>query len=152
MSRSGYSDSCDLENWSFIRWRGAVTSAIRGKRGQAFMRELLAALDALPAKRLVANELEAPDLVSCSHWGLFEAESVCAIGAVGKARGIDMSMLDPEDMETVAGTFGIADAFAKEIVWMNDEAGPWKETPEDRFVRIRKWVESQIKSEPVHVA
>jgi hypothetical protein len=37
MSRSGYSD--DLENWSLIRWRGAVASAIRGRRGQAFLRE-----------------------------------------------------------------------------------------------------------------
>ncbi len=122
MSRSGYSDDC--ENWSLICWRGAVTSAIRGKRGQAFLRELLAALDALPEKRLIADELEIKD------------GAVCAIGAVGKARGIDMSVLDPENMEKVATTFDIADAFAKEIVWVNDEAGPWKETPEQRFIRV----------------
>jgi hypothetical protein len=55
VSRSGYSDGC--EGWDLIRWRGAVESAIRGKRGQAFLKELLAALDALPEKKLVANEL-----------------------------------------------------------------------------------------------
>jgi hypothetical protein len=43
--------------WSHIRWRGAVASAIRGGRGQAFLREMLAAMDAMPVKRLVANEL-----------------------------------------------------------------------------------------------
>jgi hypothetical protein len=46
MSRSGYSD--DHSEWDLIRWRGAVASAIRGKRGQAFLRELLVALDAMP--------------------------------------------------------------------------------------------------------
>lgn len=44
MSRSGYNDDCD--GWALIRWRGAVNSAINGKRGQAFLRELVAALDA----------------------------------------------------------------------------------------------------------
>lgn len=33
MSRSGYSE--DLDMWDLIRWRGAVKSALRGKRGQA---------------------------------------------------------------------------------------------------------------------
>lgn len=143
MSRSGYND--DIDGWSLIRWRGQVASAIKGKRGQLFLLEMLAALDALPVKRLVANELEAPDLVPCSHWGLFEAESVCAIGAVGKRRGVDMTKLDPEDYSTVAGTFNIAEQLAQEIVFMNDEAAYYRETPEDRFTRMRAWVVSHIR-------
>lgn len=106
MSRSGYSE--DGDNWSLIRWRGAVNSALRGKRGQAFLRELLAALDAMPNKRLVANELEAD--------GQF-----CTLGVVGKARGLDMIHIDPEDRVTVANTFGIAEALAAEIMYWNDE-------------------------------
>ena len=47
MSRSGYSDDID-DNWAHIMWRGRVASSIRGKRGQAMLRELLAALDAMP--------------------------------------------------------------------------------------------------------
>ncbi len=144
MSRSGYTEDCDDE-WSFIRWRGAVKSAFRGQRGQMFFLEMLAALDALPVKRLVADELATPDLIPCSHWGMFEAESVCAIGAVGKRRGIDMTKIDPDDYDSVAGKFGIATAMAQEIVWFNDEGGPWKETPEQRFDRVRSWVASQIK-------
>ena len=128
MSRSGYSD--DLEQWDLIRWRGAVRSAIRGKRGQAFLGEMLAALDALPEPKLIANEL-------------VEDGAVCAIGAVGKARGLDMSGLDPEDPETLSNEFGISVAMAKEIVWLNDEWS-YRETPEQRHTRMRAWVASQI--------
>lgn len=47
MSRSGYSD--DIDQWDLICWRGAVASAIRGKRGQAFLLEMWKAMTALPA-------------------------------------------------------------------------------------------------------
>jgi hypothetical protein len=143
MSRSGYIDDFD-EPWQHICWRGAVASAIKGRRGQLFLMEMLAAMDALPLKRLVANELETSDLIPCSHWGMFEAESVCAIGAVGKRRGADMTAIDPNDPPQVAGAFGIAEAMAQEIVYINDEWGPCRETPEARFSRVRKWVASQI--------
>lgn len=132
MSRSGYSDDC--EGWDLIRWRGAVASATHGSRGQAFLKEMLAALDAMPEKRLIAHELEAKG-------------EVCAIGAVGAKRGIDMSKLDPEDREGVARAFGIAPALAAEIVFMNDESFWSKEEPEARFDRMRAWVVSQIKAE-----
>lgn len=129
MSRSGYSEDCD-DWWSHIRWRGAVVSAFRGRRGQAFLRELRDALDALESKRLIANELQQ------------EAE-VCALGAVGQKRGIDMAVIDPEDSESVADAFGIAPAMAREIVYMNDE---WlRETPEQRYARMRQWIVSEIK-------
>ncbi len=129
MSRSGYWDDCD-DWWAHIRWRGAIASAIRGRRGQAFLGEMLQALDSLPEHKLIANELEA-------------GGAVCAIGAVGKARGIDMSKLDPEDSQTVAGTFGISGALAREIVWLNDEWSP-RETPESRFARMRAWVAAHL--------
>lgn len=57
MSRSGYDDDCD--GWALIRWRGAVASAIRGRRGQAFLRELAEALDELPKHELIAGVAEA---------------------------------------------------------------------------------------------
>jgi hypothetical protein len=107
MSRSGYHDDCE-NNWGLICYRGAVNSAINGKRGQAFLRELLAALDAMPEKRLVTNELEADG----EH---------CTLGVLGQARGIDMSTIDPEDPAQVSKAFGIAESMAREIVWENDE-------------------------------
>lgn len=147
MSRSGYIDDID-DVLQFGRWRGIVASSIRGKRGQSLLKEMLAAMDAMPIKRLVANELEAPDMVSFSHWGLIEAPGVCAIGSVGRARGVDMTNLDPEDYNSVAGAFDIAEPLAQEIVFMNDEGGPWKETPEHRFERMRAWIVSKINEGP----
>lgn len=133
MSRSGYVDDCD-EDWQFALCRGRIARAFKGKRGQAFLKEMLATLDAMPEKRLIANELETTE------------GAVCAIGSVGKARGVDMSKLDPEDAEGVSTAFGIAPSMAREIVYMNDE-GSWKhdETPEERFDRIRKWIVSEIR-------
>lgn len=133
MSRSGYSDDCD-DQWGHIMWRGRVASAMRGKRGQAFLREMLAALDALPEKKLITNALE-------------NEGAVCAIGAVGRTRGVDMREIDPEDSALVASTFGIAECMAQEIVYMNDEAfdGYWCKTPEERFEKMRAWVVSMIR-------
>lgn len=133
MSRSGYTDDC-WNGWDTIMWRGAVASAMNGKRGQAFLRETLAALDALPEKKLIAEELE--------DKGCF-----CTLGAVGHARGIDMSNIDTENERLVANTFGIARAMACEIMWVNDDAGGWNETPEQRWIRVRRWIASQIKEE-----
>jgi len=129
MSRSGYFDGDD--EWAIICWRGAVASATRGARGQKLLGDMLVALDSLPDKKLIAARLEVDG-------------SVCALGAVGKMRGLDMSELDPYDSETMASTFGIAPALAREIVYENDEA-VLEEPPEHRFERMRRWASSQIK-------
>ena len=139
MSRSGYSE--DLDNWDLIRWRGRVASATRGKRGQQFFRDLLEALDAMPEKRLIREELQTEN-------------GVCAIGSLGVRRGIDMSNLDPEEPEQVGEAFGIAACLAQEVVYMNDEAerlvkgadGKWRrETPDELWTRMREWVQEQIR-------
>jgi hypothetical protein len=128
MGRSGYSDGC--EGWELIMWRGAVASAIRGKRGQEFLTKLLAALDALPEKRLIEGELEADG-------------EVCAIGSVGRLQGIDMSKLDPYEAVDIADSFNISPALVKEIAFVNDE-WEWHATPEKRFEVVRKWAESHL--------
>lgn len=131
MSRAGYSDDGDFDNWSHIRWRGQVASAAKGKRGQAFFREMAEAMDAMPEKRLITHELE-------------QNGNVCAIGTVGLKRGVDMAELDPEDYDAIAGAFDIASQLVREIEYMNDEAGWYNETPEKRWQRMRNWVEAQI--------
>jgi hypothetical protein len=134
MGRSGYSDG--LDNWELICWRGAVASAIRGKRGQAFLRELLAALDAVPTKELISGEL------------IDDGGAVCAIGSVGVARGMDMSEIESYDPEAVAHAFGATYALTAEIEYMNDEANSFStETPEQRWARMRAWVTQQIREE-----
>ena len=138
MSRSGYTEDSE-NNWALICYRGAVASGIRGKRGQAFLKEMLTALDALPEKKLVASELEMDG-------------QVCAIGSVGRARGIDMSKLDPEDPEKVAKTFGISEALTREIVYMNDENGWFGRGPDTednkarRFELVRAWIIKNLRN------
>lgn len=131
MSRSGYVDDYDDVGIMNL-YRGTVDRATRGKRGQAFFKALLDALDAMPEKRLIANELETPD------------GAVCAIGALGKARGVPMNDLNPQDSMRVAERFNIANCLACEVVYMNDEWGDYDEVPETRWLRMRTWVARQI--------
>lgn len=138
MSRSGYTDDCD--GWALVRWRGAVNSAIKGKRGQQTLREILCALDAMPVKELAADSFASAN-------GQF-----CILGALGAARGMPLETLDPDDPEGVAGKFGIAIAMVREIVYENDECSPWlpypqKETPAARWSRMRAWVVANINRE-----
>ena len=130
MSRSGYTDDGE-DGLALGRWRAQVRSAIRGKRGQAFLKELIDALDAMDVKALIAEELVATD------------GAVCAIGAVCKARGLDVRGVDYDSPEDVAATVGIASQMVAEIEYENDE-GAWKETDEQRWDRMRRWAESNI--------
>lgn len=132
MSRCGYSD--DLDTLDLGRWRGQVASAIRGKRGQKFFADLIAALDALPQRRLVKDEFEAAE------------GEVCALGALGKARGVNLAELDTEDYEQLGGAFDIAHQLAQEVMYVNDECG-WQPSPEERWVLVRAWAERQLRGQ-----
>ncbi len=146
MSRSGYCYDCDTSDWAYIMYRGAVASAMNGRRGQAFLKEMLAAMDAMPEKRLISEELEIADV---GENGTIVTVEACAIGTVGLARNLDMSNIDPENYSKIADTFGIAESMAREIMSENDEGGGYwlKETPEQRFARMRRWIENQIRKD-----
>ena len=132
MSRSGYTDDMD-DTWSYIQWRGQVAACIRGKRGQAFLLEMWRAMQSLPVHRLTKEEL------------MNEYDgSVCALGSVGKARGLDMSNIDIEDHDAVAAAFAIPHQLAREIMYLNDD-GWWRVTPEERFTRMKKWIEHHLR-------
>jgi hypothetical protein len=114
-------------------YRATVYRAIGGRRGQAFLRELVEALDAMAVKELVEDALE------------YEDGSVCAIGAVCKARGLDTSKIDPYESECVAQSVGIATCMAAEIAYENDSC--WKESPAERWQRMRNWAAEQLVKE-----
>jgi|SRR6188508_619130 len=130
MSRSGYSDDCE----NLALWRAAVDRAMNGARGQHFLRKMLVALDAMPVKRLIAEEIAN------------DQGEVCALGAVDPDK-----TLDPEDRHAVGVHYGIAPAMAAEIVYMNDEGLGWRhleETPEQRWERMRTWIDEHILPDP----
>lgn len=126
MSRSGYSDDCENLNL----WRANVERTIAGKRGQVFLRELVQALEAMPEKELIQDSLK-------------EGAQVCALGAVGLKRGMDMQKLDPTEPDQVGAAFGISSMLAQEIVYQNDETG-YQQTPTERWARMHKWALEQL--------
>lgn len=129
MSRSDYSD--DIDNWDLIRWRGQVASSIRGKRGQQLLKELAEALDAMPVKRLIANELKSE-------------KGYCALGVVGEKRGINLDEIEPCDRETISKEFNISEQLAQEIAYQNDEMSASWNSPEERWKYMRGWVEDNL--------
>lgn len=131
MSRSGYSEDCD-DTLQYGRWRAQVKSAIRGKRGQALLRELLESLDAMPDKRLIRNELR-------------KDGEMCTLGVLGAKRGMNLEAIDPEDHEIVASEFGVAHQLVREIEFENDEQCD-RDTPEERWKHMRAWVAGQLNS------
>lgn len=144
MSRSGYSDDYGCDDNSLYLYRGAVESALRGKRGQAFLLELLAAFDAMPEKKLAAKSLK------------YEDGAVCSLGAVAIRRGFDPEKIqqldaqfEDENQAYVAKEFGIAECMVREIVYMNDEGTYREETPEHRFNRMRAWIVSNVRPVPI---
>lgn len=135
MSRSGYTEGDAGDELAYGRWRGAVISAIQGRRGQEFLRELLAILDAMPDQQLIANSF-ATDA------------GVCALGAVFVDRGVEPPDIDPDDIDlgetadVAADALGITHALAAEIMDKNDCG--WNEAPNVRWRRMRGWVKRQL--------
>lgn len=132
MGRHGYCD--DLDQRDLAMWRGRVASAIRGKRGQALLRDLRDALDAMPDKRLITEDL-------------VRDGEVCALGAVAIQRGIpNIGEFDPEDHDALAKLMNVASCLIQEIEYENDE-GRWRGTPEQRWDWMRKWCDKNIVEE-----
>lgn len=140
MSRSGCSEDGDFDQWNYIRWRGQVASAMRGARGQSFLREAIQALEELPEKKLAPGSFAEPE----------EGGNFCTLGAVGRKRGTDMSHLqrmaeEDDDASADAGAaFNIARAMAAEIMFENDDGGRPGETREQRWERMHRWLNRQL--------
>lgn len=115
MSRSGYSDDT---------------------RGQPVWRDLLAALDAMPVKRLAGGVW----ITSCGD--------VCAVGLLARAHGL-LVLTGSYEMAVniMVKTFGIPERVLVEVMRTNDFCGPLNETPEQRWERMRRYVEARIVAE-----
>lgn len=176
MSRSGYTDDYDYDEYSALaygRWRGQLMSSIRGKNGQAFLKELLLALDEMPTKELYPNAFQTAD-------GEF-----CALGVLACKYNLKTDDLVYESSysdevecctEAVGHRFGIAHQLAAEIMELNDNGvdpflferkrvpifGPFRyywekdyynepvvdiHAPKKRWQYVRNWVAKQIKQD-----
>lgn len=133
MTRSGYAESDDDVDDAYAdEWSRKVVAAMHSPDGQAFLREMAAALDALPERWLIECRL------------IDEEGDCCAIGAVCRARGIDTEGMDDDGVEYIAERLGVPWPLAAEIVNENDG---YRETPEARWQRMRRWVDRHITQE-----
>ena len=111
----------------------------------------------MPVKELYAGAFQRPG-------GEF-----CALGVLGRARGIDMSHLEtdpeddfcenPADSGLVASTFGVAESLAREVMFRNDDivddwrwvsveiAGPVRgyKAPRDREKEWPEWHKRSVR-------
>lgn len=165
VSRHGYVEFDGDDPLAEGRWRGAMRSAFKGKRGQAFFKELIEALDAMPEKTLAPH--------SFTRGG-----EICALGSVALKRGIDVSKFEPGegedewddeiDHDALAELFGIAPVMVREIMYENDECDHWHwaddgtrcdsipygvnrevrryDTPSERWQRMRAWALKNLDS------
>lgn len=139
---------CDDGDWDYGRWslwEQATTRAIEGKRGQAALADLEAALLALPEPRLIESYL-AKDGEVCAVGALVLANRVAA----GESRASVMAELelatDPEDdcgadhTACIGAKHGrMAYAMAWRIAELNDEDLRGR-SPEKRFQQVLAWV------------
>ena len=140
-----YQNDCDFDPWMEGQQAGALRSAIRGNRGQRFLRDLVAGLDALPEPKLSAGALEDEETGCC-----------CAFGAVRRYRGADAVPLyfDPreEDLDPphFAEPFDVAKALAWEVVEANENwsTSNCEATMRQRWAHVRAWATRHL---PAHV-
>ena len=174
MSRIGDCEPDDNE--SFLRacaFDANGQRALLGRRGQRFMRELEAALMALPEKRLAAGTLTRPPktmVVAGFEVLRFDLEchehgEYCALGAVALKRAIDsgkakldalreLNQNDPDDdddessmgydkIDGAAYLLGIPTPLAWKVVCANDESAPGD--PAERWKYMLRWVRARIR-------
>lgn len=136
MSRYSDCDDYDWEPWMEGQAAGALQSAIRGRRGQRLLRDLVAGLDALPVPELAAGALEDP-----------ETGCVCALGAVRLQRGPEAVPLrfDPTDEDVdwreLAEPFDISETLANAVVSQNEYGSKRndEQSRRRRWLSVRAW-------------
>jgi hypothetical protein len=170
MSRISYAEEEDYPG-QFNLWHANVRRSLAGSKGQAALRDLEAALLALPEKRLIANRVA-------------KEGDVCAVGAIVAHRKVslglareavlrelegdqttppkwygtpetkppwwdDPSQHDDEDEEGETEDIGVAAGIPRMVAWrlvaLNDMDLDYC-TPETRYEKVLAWTRRNLKS------
>jgi len=161
MSRISYSEEEDYPG-QFNLWQANCQRSIAGKQGQAVLRELEAALVALPNRRLQSH-IVACDGDVCAVGAFLLMRKAKEVGSVDEAqRQLEAEMGSEEDQcDIETDELGIEAGMPRLVAWklveLNDihfdykwdaQANKCVEiTPEERYDRILAWVRSKLKSE-----
>lgn len=140
MSRLSYNEMSSVEE---VRWQRNSAMTLKSKRGQQMLRDLEAALLALPQKRLLGDTFYEP-----------ESGEVCALAAYARHKGCDVEKLQrleldsgEEQADWVAWMYDQARTLTWNIIDLNDNGGGYfvrHETPEQRYERVLQWVQSHL--------
>lgn len=147
---------CDGEGPPHEFWRQAARNALRGRKGQAVLRELREALLALSASRLLkgyfCHDGEVCALGALAKYRLERGQAIPA--TFGRAQYTRLEEIErAEDVEDEYTTMylgekmGLKKTLAWAVAWENDEGGWDSDTPEQRYQRMSRWVEGQIAPE-----
>ena len=156
MSRITNMDDWDDEDGPLRqgRWERNTETTIKGKRGQKVLRQLEAALVALPLPELT-DELfwrEPSDMERdiADAYGVVAAPQVCVLGAYARHIGVDYQKAEWLNEESVsevapwaADELGMAYTLAWNLMFENDEAWAYA-TPRRRYDGILKWVRQNL--------
>lgn len=133
----------------FELWQANCRRSLKGKKGQSALRELEAALLALPEKRLIANKLQ-------DRQG-----EVCALGALAKYKNHEMAVAETTEddewddewdydidgsMEEFGVSLGMPRMVAWKVVALNDIELEGL-SPESRYERVLAWTQRQISTQ-----
>lgn len=110
-------------------FKASISRAVNSTGGQAMLKNLLSALDAMPYPRLIGGVFE----FDCDY---------CAIGALGKAAGLNVAKFSTEKLPELAATFGCPLVLIDVIMKTNDEGR--RELPAQKWSRMRDWTAHQI--------
>jgi hypothetical protein len=166
MGRSSWHEDDD-DDGRFNLFHGNLKRSLRGKKGQAALRELESVLLAMPDKALWSGVFVEP------------SGEVCALGAVAVARKVASGLsldealsvcadVDPDESEDAGVALGFPALVSQAIVWENDEAnttvwevayGPVPRghgiykggialvrdmTPQERYAAMLAWVQRHL--------
>jgi hypothetical protein len=132
-------------------WQHNVDLALRGRKGQKALRELLLALDAVPGHRLIRDYLVNPEQGEACAVGAWLAYKRIASGQTtdwnDTLRALYQQYGETEGWET--GDIGrrelrVTGTLAQHIAYRNDDYYRSATTPEQLWQATYDWVRSQI--------
>lgn len=158
MSRIDYVD-CD-DNADFLRacaFSANTQRHLKGEKGQKALKELEAALLALPEKKLIYSKFvvkdgdDNPDGAVCAlgamalkrlmDKGMTRAEAISNLDETGPSDDVDSVW---EELKSTAQFMKLKMNFVWEVVEQNDEQCAKNTSAEDRYKHVLAWVQERI--------
>ena len=140
--RVNYSEDEDYGG-QFNLWQANCRRSRQGKKGQAALRELEAALLAMPDKRIQKDVLVEPSGEACAIGALMLHRMISA--GMSREQAIEeCGAFEPLDTEDHGVSFGLPRLVAWSVAVENDEYYR-VESPEERYRRILAWIREELR-------